>query len=340
MYEGFQIHKILLSDSHQLNLLTAFLEQNDLHFETDIETAFGVFDRPDRLLACGCAAGNLLKCFAVHPSLRGQNALGELVSSLMQDRFESGYYELMVITRSHNRLLFEQCGMHTVAEAAGVVLLENQSGGPERYAASVLKEHPHPAQTRAGCIVMNCNPFTKGHRYLIQKAAGCCDLLYIFVVETDRSIFSSNDRLRMVQEGCRDIANAVVVKSGPYMISSATFPSYFLKEGEDAAALQSALDITLFAQRLAPPLCICRRFAGEEPADPVTARYNEAMRSILPQYGIAFIEIPRLSDASGGVISASRVRTLLRTQGLTQEVLDLVPETTAVYLRGRCGEKS
>lgn len=92
---------------------------------------------------------------------------------------------------------------------------------------------------------MNCNPFTKGHLALITYAARACDLLHIFVVEENRSQFPFADRLRLVREGTDHLANVIVHPSGPYMISNATFPTYFLKEGEDAAKIQSELDITL-----------------------------------------------------------------------------------------------
>ena len=116
------------------------------------------------------------------------------------------------------------------------------------------------------------------------------------------------------------------------MISSATFPAYFLKAGESKARLQSELDITLFAQRIAPVLHITRRFAGEEPLDSTTAVYNQTMERLLPQYGIEFVQIPRIAQG-GAVISASRVRRLLRGKGVCEEVLSLVPEITGRYLR-------
>ena len=98
--------------------------------------------------------------------------------------------------------------------------------------------------------------------------------------------------MRLVKEGTAHLPNVKVHPSGPYMISSATFPTYFLKKGEDAARIQSELDITL---RLPMPPCsdITKRFAGEEPLDPVTRDYNEAMIRLLPQYSISFIKIAR-----------------------------------------------
>ena len=164
------------------------------------------------------------------------------------------------------------------------------------------------------------------------------------MVEENRSQFPFADRLRLVREGTDHLANVIVHPSGPYMISNATFPTYFLKEGEDAAKIQSELDITLFASRIAPLLHIKKRFAGEEPFDPVTRNYNEAMIRILPRYGISFIKIDRITtegpDGKPEVISASRVRKLLAEQGVTDEVLSLVPECTAKYLKEKFSAES
>lgn len=305
-------------------MLRNFLARHSLGFEADIDAAFGIFDEYDTLCGCGCAAKSLLKCFAVDESLRGQNVLGALVSRLVQDRFFKGYYDLRVITRAHNEPLFVACGFYPVVRTDALVLLENRPDGPRRFALPFLEKGDE--HRTVGAIVMNANPFTLGHRALAEYAAARCDVLHLFVVEEDRSLFPTDTRFRLVEEGTADLANVRVHLSGPYMISSATFPTYFLKDGESAAALQSELDITLFASAIAPVLHITRRFAGEEPLDPITGCYNDAMRDILPRYGIKFIEIPRLalSDVS---ISASRVRTLIENQQYCEAQM-LVPEPT------------
>lgn len=84
------IHELSLGFSHDRQMLVEFLAKHHLNYEDDIEAAFGVFDSDENLTGCGCCAGNLLKCFAVDESLRGQNALGSLVSRLVENRFEAG----------------------------------------------------------------------------------------------------------------------------------------------------------------------------------------------------------------------------------------------------------
>lgn len=330
MIEDFRIAQLPLQYPEEREQLADFLARHHLKLESDIQSAFGVFDEADTLVACGCAAGGLLKCFAVEPQLRGQNALGLLVSNLIQERFTAGYYDLFVITRRKNEELFAHCGLTCVVRTDELVMLENRLNGPHSYATPLLL--PGDDQKTIGAIVMNCNPFTLGHLALVEYAAESCDVLHLFVVEEDRSFFPTDVRLRLVQEGTAHIPNVRVHLSGHYMISAATFPTYFLKKGEDAAALQAELDITLFAQCIAPVLHITKRFAGQEPLDPTTARYNQAMETILPAHGIQFCQIPRAKQA-GEVISASRVRALLKEKGLCSEVFDLIPASTANYLK-------
>lgn len=333
MTDDFFVRELSLSFAAEKDSLIQFLSKHHLAWEEDIEAAYGIYDSNDELTGCGCCAGNLLKCFAVEESLRGQNALGSLVSRLVQNRFTAGYYDLFVITRPKNRGLFSSCGFYAVAETEDVVMLENKKNGVERF----YKKYAVTNGSGAGCIVMNCNPFTLGHLALIRYAAANCSLLHIFVVEENRSEFPFEERFRLVTEGTADLPNVLVHPSGPYMISAATFPTYFLKKGEDAAAIQSELDITVFAERIAPLLSITKRFAGEEPFDPVTRRYNAAMRRILPEHGIEFIEIPRTACESGDPISASRVRAMLHDSGVTEEVLQLVPPCTGAYLKEKFG---
>lgn len=177
-----------------------------------------------------------------------------------------------------------------------------------------------------GSIVMNCNPFTLGHRYLIEYAAKQVSFLIIFVVEEDVSLFTFEERFAMVCNGTADLKNVKVVPSGDFILSKRSFPEYFIKETDEDIVKNTENDITLFAEKIAPVLGITHRFLGEEPEDPVTNIYNQAMKRILPAYGIQVIEIPRKKDKQT-VISASLVRKCLEENDLSQ--LDtLVPEST------------
>ena len=110
MNDTITVRALSVGVTEDAAMLRAFLARHALGFEADIDAAFGVFDEDEVLRGCGCAAQSLLKCFAVDEALRGQNALGALVSRLVQDRFAKGYYDLRVITRAHNEPLFAACG--------------------------------------------------------------------------------------------------------------------------------------------------------------------------------------------------------------------------------------
>lgn len=187
----------------------------------------------------------------------------------------------------------------------------------------------------SGAIVMNCNPFTCGHRYLIEYAAARVERLYVFVVREDKSFFPFEDRLKLVKDGTADLSNVVVVSSGDYMISSMTLPGYFEKDQLKDAMLDATTDLELFLQ-IAAELKIRVRFAGEEPLDAFTRQYNRDMKRIFGRYGLDFCEIPRM-QYDGDVISASRVRRAMREKRL-EEIRELVPETTYRYLETRMGE--
>lgn len=196
---------------------------------------------------------------------------------------------------------------------------------------SVLEKEKVTAQT-AGAIVMNCNPFTLGHRYLIEKALKETDFLYVFVVEEDCSEFKFHDRFNLARECCSDLKNVKILPSGKYIISLLTFMDYFQKETlQVQEIITPVLDIKLFGQQIAPILKIKKRFVGEEPFDSVTRKYNELMLCILPVFGVEIIELPRLKTESGEIISASIVRRLI-LQGNIEDCKKFVPPMTYDFI--------
>lgn len=207
-----------------------------------------------------------------------------------------------------------------------------------QYTDQILQEYPLTSDiNKCGAIVMNCNPFTKGHRYLIEYAAKRVDRLYIFVVEEDKSFFKFKDRFEMVREGTKDLKNVVVVPSGKFIISSYTFPEYFMKDYVKEKNFDVTNDVQVFCKYVAPPLKISIRFAGEEPLDPVTLNYNENMRKILPEYSMEFCEIPRLQLDDNRVINATEVRRLLKLKDFNG-IKNYVPETTLKILVDKYSE--
>lgn len=214
-------------------------------------------------------------------------------------------------------------------------IVEWVAHGCHDYVASVKKRFPQPPSGEAGAIVMNCNPFTKGHQYLIEYAAAQVERLYIFVVQEDQSEFTFEERLFLVQENTSHLDNVEVLESGKFIISSFTFPGYF---SEEKAIIQdkpdSQLDLLLFALKIAPALQIKKRFVGEEPYCNTTRHYNQEMKQILPTYGIEVVEVERFGLEDDDYISASRVRELL-TQENEEEARRYLPPATISFLERR-----
>lgn len=188
---------------------------------------------------------------------------------------------------------------------------------------------PQPLNTtppRRGVVVMNCNPFTLGHRYLIEQAAEQVERLFVMVVREDCSLFAYAERKAMVEQGVAHLENVTVIDGSEYAISQATFPTYFLKRLDDAADTQMLLDLDLFRRHIAPALGATVRFVGTEPTDRLTRRYNQLMHEVLADVR----EIVRL-EKEGNAVSASRVRKAME-QGDMSTIRQLVPPTTLPYI--------
>lgn len=200
-----------------------------------------------------------------------------------------------------------------------------------------LKQEVVSAKT-IGAVVMNCNPFTFGHQYLIQTAYSMVDFLYIFIVEEDVSEFTFEERFHLAKANLSQLPNVKILPSGQYIISKITFPEYFKKETmQTDGTVSPANDAHIFARYIAPLLSIKIRFVGEEPTDTVTLRYNEAMKAIFPDYGIHVVEIPRLLLASGIPVSATQVRKFIQ-EGNVAACRDYLPNTTYEFVNKNFSE--
>ena len=277
-----------------------------------------------RVTACGALAGHTIKQLAVDPEFEGLGLMASVLSALISEAMTRGVHRLFLCTKPGNLRMFGSMGFHVIAETAEAVLLENRRGGIDSFLESIPKY-----EGVCGAVVCNCDPFTLGHRHLIEYAANHCDNLYVFAVSEKGSMFSPEERLDMIRKGTADIANCHVFESDMYLISRATFPAYFVRDESRADLVKSDLDLELFCGKIAPALGISVRFAGEEPFSPVTRAYNERMKELLPERGIRFVEIPRLSE-----ISAGKVRALIRN-GEAEKTKELVPESTYEVIQSR-----
>ena len=315
----------------------------------------------DEILAGGGLDGNVIKCVAVSESARSEGLMNILMSRLIAIAREEGRESVKAFTKPENEGIFKSLGFALIASSPNAILMENGRGGLPEY-RKYLESLARPG--RNGAIVMNANPFTKGHRYLVEQAASQVDNLYVIVVKEDRSRFPYVERKAMIEAGCAGLDNVVVCEGSDYAISAATFPTYFLKKLDDATDTQIALDLDLFVNHIAKPLGVTVRFAGSEPEDPLTRRYNELMAEILPGTSVAvvrqahqpdselvkgsalrqarrpidFVEIPRL-EQNGNPISATSLRRAL-DKGNLKEAMEYIPKSTIPYLVADLAERA
>ena len=366
-----------MSSPYFYTQLEQFLASNGLRMEK--LDRYLTVQADGKILAGAGLYKDIIKCVAVAQEARSEGLVAPLVSRLIADASASGIHNLKVFTKPENQAIFESLGFRLLAEAPKAVLMENGKG-LERY-CEYLKGFRRPG--RSGVIVMNSNPLTLGHKYLIDKASEQVDNLYIIPVKEDLSLFPYSERLEMIRlasekgtEVCSASAknygdataehtsipnsyNVTVLEGSDYIISEATFPTYFLKEKSDAAETQMLLDLDLYSRWIAPALDASVRFVGSEPLDALTAQYN----TLIPNAVI----IPRLEMASAGpaasenyffgrcqknqfseaianlthadAISASAVRKALY-DGSFARASSLCPETSWPYLLAVLAERA
>lgn len=307
-------------------LWAEFLQKAELQADENLEQTVLVWDEGE-LIATGSRQGNVLKCIAVDPFRQGEGLTATVLTALRQEAFAAGHRHLFLYTKPKNKLMFSSLFFYPVAQTDTVLLMEDKPRGIQSF----LNTLPPAEKAEAvGAAVMNCNPFTLGHQYLTETAAKQCQKLYIFVLSEDKSQFPAADRLELVKKGTAHLQNVTVLPTGPYLISSATFPTYFLKERDQAQTVQCLLDIEIFTKYFVPRFGITHRFVGTEPLSAMTDLYNQALLAHLPPKGVEVCCIPR-KETGGAPISATKVRSLLGT-GQEEILRTLVPETTFEYL--------
>lgn len=337
----------------------ALLEQQGIRTEDNVDATYGIYEGA-KLIATGSRFQNILKCIAVDQEYQGGAVFNELISELINEVYRQGYDSCFLYTKPQSAQAFTYLGFVEIERVEDkLCFMERATRGFSHFLEQLKKETEAQSDThsiphadhveadsiqadpingtkphRISAIVMNANPFTKGHLKLVETAAAASAELHIFVLSEDLSAFPNRVRKRLVQEGTAHISGVHVHDTRGYMVSAATFPSYFLKEDDDVTSIQATLDARIFKYKIAPVLNIDTRFVGEEPFSRATNLYNEAMQSVFasePQAGIPeLIVIPRL-EANDRAISATDVRRKFAT-GDFHGLEDLLPPTTLSYL--------
>ena len=321
---------INLNNHRQVTAVRDFLAGFSLTFNEQVDYTVALY-KDNVIVATGSFAGEVLRNIAIDESLQGEGLTSAVISHLMGEAGRRGIYHYFIFTKLDKAHLFIALGFTEVARAQPyAVLLETGMGSINSYCKDMAAQIAKLPIGKRAALVVNCNPFTLGHQAVIAKAAAENPGVVVLVVNEEGSLFPFDVRKRLVQAGVAGFDNVVVLAGGKYIISAATFPGYFTR-GDETVTAQTRLDATIFAQHIAPAMGITCRYIGDEPYCAVTNAYNQALLDILPGYDIDVREMPRM-EINGSVVSASKVRELIRQNGW-DEIRTLVPVATYEYLR-------
>lgn len=323
------ITQISSSDKRGNRLVDELLTAEEIRTDRNLDYTCGMYDDEMNLIATGSCFGNTLRCMAVSHEHQGEGLMNSIVSHLIELQFSRGNTHLFLYTKCDSARFFGDLGFYEIARINGqIVFMENKRTGFSGYLNTLAKQKEDVP--RVAALVMNANPFTLGHQYLVEKAAAENDILHLFIISEDASLVPFSVRKKLVMEGTTHLTNIRYHDSGPYIISNATFPSYFQKDEKAVIESHAMLDLTVFT-RIAATLGINRRYVGEEPTSLVTSIYNQIMSEKLLENGIECVIVPR-KENDRKAISASTVRQALKEENWDL-LRELVPETTLDYFQ-------
>lgn len=326
---------LYLNDSSTRRKWKHFLEKLGLNNfssrEIDvIDHTLGLVDDAGNLVGTGSIAGNVLKYIGVcNEGAQPGARFNKIVTALQQYIFNQRIFHSFVFTKTKYSKSFQHLGFNELAHTEQAAFLE--SGTPDVNAfLDTIPKVKDQKNKKVAAIVMNANPFTLGHRHLIELASQENDLVYVFVVATNASLFNTDERMKLVQAGTADLKNVFVISGGDYMVSRATFPAYFLKSPDDLVATQTQIDANVFKNIIAPRLFINSRYIGTEPFSRTTSFYNQSLIQVL-EPSIKVVLVPRF-EVNGQVITATKVRQLIKDDNLLA-IQKLVPSTTMDFIK-------
>lgn len=309
-----------------INLLTS----NDLRYEEKVSDTIAIYDQ-DKIIATGSIYENVIKMIAVDVNYQGQNITAIILNHYINYFSNKGVHKYFIYTKPESVKYFKEYNFSLVSMTDTIALLENNFETIDTFLQRQKLIHKMNDEETA-CIVMNCNPVTNGHLFLIEKCAKENNKIIIFLVEEDKSVFPFSIRYELLSKATSHLPNVKIIPSSMYIISSATFPTYFLKELNQASLEYMKLDIQIFKDHFMKIFHITKRYVGSEPLDPTTSAYNQTMRDILKDQLVVIDR--KMFDSH--IISASRVRKLAQELRF-DELKPYVPEVTYQLLISEVG---
>ena len=315
----YYISQISHSDKTAIQGVTALLQAEEIRLDTNLDYTCGMYDDEMNIIATESCFGYTLRCLAVGSDHQGEGLMNQIISHLIEVQFNRGNTHLFLYTKCSSAKFFGDLGFYEIARIDGqIVFMENRRTGFKNY----LKKLKDSSALQLQTLTESTSATNR------KVAARENDLLHLFIVSEDASLVPFKVRKQLVMEGTAHLDNICYHDSGPYIISNATFPSYFQKDENAVIESHAMLDLTVFTE-IARTLGINRRYVGEEPTSLVTGIYNNIMSEKLPGNGIECVIVPRKTDGEKA-ISASTVRQAIKDNDMNT-LKKLVPESTLRY---------
>ena len=327
LFHSFVIKEAILSE--EKNRISEFLKKFDLNYESDITYSIYMEDENGNIVGTVSLNNYIIKCLAVSPEYQGENLAGELIDNLINKLRSDNKFYYSVYTKHEYEPLFLSLGFSKIASTDKVSMLE--FGSPKiDEVMNRLKVKIESTldckldDSKVACVVANANPFTNGHLSLVEEAIyRRYDYVIVFIVQEDKSYFSEKERMALAYVSLLPYDNVVVVPSTRYMVSSMTFPGYFLHDKK--LSEWAKIDAIIFRDYFMKKLNIQTRFVGEE-TDDYMVEYNNILKETIGD-GLVVLDRAKQDDE---IISAKIVRKHL-DEGRLEEALKLVPRGSWVF---------
>ncbi len=324
-----RVEKIYPNNKIAMKKVDQLLADQGIKRDKNLDYTCGIYDHHRELIATGSTFQNTLRCMAVSEAYQGEGLMNIIVTHLLKYLNDRGYDHIFLYTKNTASHLFSQLGFEEIIAIDNhLYFLENKKNGFSNYLNSLIKESSDGKEIAA--IVMNANPFSLGHQYLIETAAKENDWVHVFLLEEDASFFPYQVRRKLVEEGIKHLNNVTIQPTSHYIISQATFPSYFQKDEESVIDGHALLDAALFV-KIAQHLNITKRYVGEEPYSEMTQRYNQMMKRAFEETPIQLIVLQR-KEINEEIISGSKIRQAI-TENKWELIEKFVPKTTFEFLQ-------
>jgi len=306
------------------NKVIDFLNSMDMFWDEDIVDTYYI-EMNSEVIATGSRSDKVIKCLAVKKEWQSHNLISLIIDAITDSFFKDGIYHYFVVTHLENEDIFKSLGFREIIKNDLIIFMEKGISSVTNTLIALKESLERELKTNLeklniGAIVLNANPVTNGHIKLVEYASKYHDLLLLFLVEEEKSWLTYIERTSLLFISTQHLGNVKILPSTEYLVSSATFPNYFLKDNVSRYEYMEMVDPLIFKKYFMPIFNIKKRYIGTE-IKPYMVSYNNALVKALD----GKIEVIKRYEDNGVIISSSHVRELIYSDGV-DAVLKYIPK--------------